>query len=94
MATLFESTLNLNTLRPPPHDTRASMADTLPSINFGFEELRGRMAAFTARFDDFIERGRKRVLEDKEKFYLETNEAQGRRIATQQQHDRPLTTLP
>lgn len=54
-----------------------SMADSLPSIKFGFEELRDRMALFTARFDDFIERGRKRVLEERNQFRLNVAEVQG-----------------
>ena len=54
-----------------------SMLDTLPSINFGFDDLRERMAQFTARFDDFIERGRKRVLEERNHFRLNMAELQG-----------------
>ena len=54
-----------------------SMADQLPSINFGFDDLRERMSAFTARFDDFIERGRKRVLEERNQFRLNVAEIQG-----------------
>ncbi|KAK3725152.1 kinetochore-associated Ndc80 complex subunit spc25 [Vermiconidia calcicola] len=51
-----------------------SMADTLPSIDFGFNELRERMAQFTMRFDDFIERGRKRVLEERNAFRMNVAE--------------------
>ncbi|KAJ8608598.1 hypothetical protein MRB53_039565 [Persea americana] len=47
-----------------------SMADGLPSIDFGFDDLRERMSAFTARFDDFIARGRKRVLEERNAFRI------------------------
>lgn len=54
------------------------MLDTLPSINFGFDDLRDRMAQFTARFDDFIERGRKRVLEERNHFRLNMAELQGK----------------
>lgn len=53
------------------------MADTLPSINFGFEDLRNRMAQFTARFDAFIERGRKQVLEERNQFRIGLAELQG-----------------
>ena len=53
------------------------MADSLPSINFGFDELRERMSLFTARFDEFIERGRKRVLEERNHFRLNIAELQG-----------------
>lgn len=54
-----------------------SVADSLPSINFGFDELRDRMAKFTARFDAFIEQGRKRVLEEKNQFVMNVTELQG-----------------
>ncbi|KAK3622436.1 kinetochore-associated Ndc80 complex subunit spc25 [Elasticomyces elasticus] len=51
-----------------------SMADSLPSIDFGFSDLRERMAQFTVRFDDFIERGRKRVLEERNAFRVNVAE--------------------
>lgn len=54
-----------------------SVADSLPSINFGFDDLRDRMAKFTARFDDFIEKGRKRVLEERNQFAVTVAELQG-----------------
>lgn len=53
------------------------MADTLPSIDFGFNDLRERMAQFTVRFDDFIERGRKRVLEERNAFRMSVAEMEG-----------------
>ncbi|KAG8528072.1 uncharacterized protein KY384_006988 [Bacidia gigantensis] len=52
------------------------MADSLPAINFGFEELRDRMAKFTERFDDFIAKGRKRVLEERNQFRINVAELQ------------------
>lgn len=54
-----------------------SVADSLPSINFGFDDLRDRMAKFTAKFDAFIEQGRKRVLEEKNQFVMNVTELQG-----------------
>lgn len=54
-----------------------SMADSLPSIDFGFNDLRERMAQFTVRFDDFIERGRKRVLEERNAFRMNIAELEG-----------------
>ena len=54
-----------------------SMADSLPSIDFGFNDLRERMAQFTVRFDDFIERGRKRVLEERNAFRMNVAELEG-----------------
>ena len=45
-----------------------SMADTLPSIDWKFDDLRAQMNAFTVKFDDFIEKGRRRVLEERNGF--------------------------
>lgn len=53
------------------------MADSLPDINFGFDELRDRMAKFTAKFDAFIEQGRKRVLEERNQFRMNIAELHG-----------------
>lgn len=53
------------------------MADSLPSVDFGFNDLRERMNAFTQRFDDFIERGRKRVLEERNAFRMNVAEVEG-----------------
>lgn len=53
------------------------MADSLPSINFGFDDLRDRMAHFTEKFDSFIAKGRKRVLEERNHFRLNIAELQG-----------------
>ncbi|TKA72061.1 hypothetical protein B0A55_06666 [Friedmanniomyces simplex] len=51
-----------------------SMVDTLPSIDFGFNDLRERMAQFTVRFDDFIARGQKRVLDERSAFRMSVAE--------------------
>ena len=53
------------------------MADSLPNINFGFDDLRESMARFTDRFDEFIAKGRKRVLEEKNQFRINVAELQG-----------------
>lgn len=53
------------------------MADTLPSIDFGFNDLRDRMAKFTVKFDNFIEQGRKRVLEERNQFRMNVVELKG-----------------
>src|SRR2546430_11977779 len=75
----FEPSLSTSTMRPPLSSAAAiSMADTLPSINFGFDELRDRMAKFTVRFDDFIEKGRKRVLEERNQFRMNMVELHGK----------------
>lgn len=65
--------MSRQTMAPP------SVADSLPSVNFGFDDLRDRMAKFTARFDDFIEKGRKRVLEERNSFAMAVAELQGAR---------------
>ena len=63
MTTLFDTSLSASVIRPPYASADApSMADSLPNINFGFEELRERMARFTKKFDAFISDGRQRVL--------------------------------
>ncbi|KAF1950121.1 hypothetical protein CC80DRAFT_456227 [Byssothecium circinans] len=72
--TTFEPSLSAS-LRASSHDA-PSMADQLPSINFGFDELRSRMNLFTARFDDFIEKGRRRVLEERNQFRMNVAEVQ------------------
>ncbi|KAI9867179.1 MAG: kinetochore-associated Ndc80 complex subunit spc25 [Trichoglossum hirsutum] len=67
----FEPSLSTSTMRPPLSSAAApSMADSLPSINFGFDELRDRITKFTIKFDSFIEKGRKRVLEERNHFCM------------------------
>ncbi|PGH05622.1 hypothetical protein AJ80_08314 [Polytolypa hystricis UAMH7299] len=77
MASSFDPSMSLSGVRPPLATADApSMADQLPSINFGFEDLRARMAQFTAKFDKFIEQGRKQVLEERNQFRLNLAELQ------------------
>lgn len=78
MATLFEPALSTSISRPPLSAAAPSMADSLPSIDFGFEDLRQRMANFTEQFDDFIAKGRKRVLEERNQFRINVAELRGR----------------
>lgn len=78
MASAFESSLSSSLSgRQTLSATAPSMADSLPSINFGFDELRDRMAKFSAKFDAFIEQGRKRVLEERNEFRMNIAELQG-----------------
>ncbi|EFY84521.1 putative kinetochore protein SPC25 [Metarhizium acridum CQMa 102] len=70
MATAFEPSFSASGSRPTMGPVGPSVADSLPSINFGFDDLRDRMAKFTAKFDEFIEQGRKRVLEERNKFRI------------------------
>ncbi|KAK3680723.1 chromosome segregation protein Spc25-domain-containing protein [Podospora appendiculata] len=71
MASVFEP--SQSTSRQPQGP---SMADTLPSIAFGFDDLRDRMARFTTKFDAFIEQGRKRLLEERNQFRMNVAELQ------------------
>ncbi|KAF1985053.1 hypothetical protein K402DRAFT_379860 [Aulographum hederae CBS 113979] len=92
MATTFEPSLSTSAMRAPYSTAEApSMADSLPSINFGFEELRERMARFSSRFDDFIEKGRKRVLEERNQFRMNIAELQ--EDQRQKQRDIEITHL-
>ncbi|KAI5277876.1 kinetochore-associated Ndc80 complex subunit spc25 [Ascosphaera acerosa] len=73
----YEPALSASVLRAPFASADApSMADQLPSIQFGFEDLRAQMAQFSARFDSFIERGQKMVLEERNQFRLNLAELQ------------------
>lgn len=74
--TTFEPSLS-SSMRATSHDV-PSMADQLPSINFGFDDLRSRMNQFTTRFDAFIENGRRRVLEERNQFRMNVAELHGR----------------
>ncbi|KAI0124906.1 chromosome segregation protein Spc25-domain-containing protein [Xylariales sp. AK1849] len=75
MASAFEPSLSTSMSRQMPMSATApSMADSLPDINFGFDDLRDRMAKFTAKFDAFIEQGRKRVLEERNQFRMNVAE--------------------
>jgi hypothetical protein len=46
-------------------------------VDLNFEDLRQRMSAFTAKFDAFIEKGRKRVLEERNSFRGRLGELNG-----------------
>ncbi|KAG6032108.1 Ribose-phosphate pyrophosphokinase [Claviceps citrina] len=76
MATVFEPSYSASGNRQTMAPVGPSVADTLPSVNFGFDDLRDRMARFTAKFDAFIEQGRKRVLEERNQFRLNVAEIQ------------------
>ncbi|KAH0845139.1 hypothetical protein AYO21_01600 [Fonsecaea monophora] len=52
----------------PPISYSDNPLTQLPAVDFNFEDLRKRMADFTVKFDAFIERGRKRVLEERNEF--------------------------
>lgn len=69
----FSASVNRQTMAP----VGPSMVDQLPNINFGFDDLRDRMAKFTTKFDAFIEQGRKHVLEQRNQFRMDVAELQG-----------------
>ncbi|KAI4133679.1 MAG: hypothetical protein LQ338_000008 [Usnochroma carphineum] len=74
---MYEPSLSTSVMRPSLMTADApSMADSLPSINFGFDHLRDRMARFTEKFDSFIAKGRKNVLADRNHFRININELQ------------------
>ena len=78
MSTLFESSLSGNAMQQSfMAPANPSMADTLPSANFGFDDLRDRMSKFTVKFDQFIAEGRKRVLEERNKYRSQMAELEG-----------------
>ena len=60
-----------------PFITTTTMADSLPALNFNFDDLRARMSEFTVRFDDFIERGRRKVLEERNLYRMRVADVQG-----------------
>lgn len=77
MASTFEPSLSTSQHRQTMAPVGPSVADSLPSTDFGFDDLRDRMTKFTARFDAFIEQGRKRVLEERNQFRMNVAELQG-----------------
>ena len=79
MAGVFEPSLSSSLSRQTMAPVGPSAADTLPNIDFGFDDLRDRMAKFTAKFDAFIEQGRKRVLEERNQFRMNVAELHGKR---------------
>ncbi|KAI6756649.1 hypothetical protein HG530_011247 [Fusarium avenaceum] len=93
MATDFQSSLSAS-MRQSMAPVGPSIANQLPNINFGFDDLRDRMAKFTARFDAFIEEGRKRVLEERNQFRMNVAELQGMAIKFQQRLGHQLIATP
>jgi kinetochore protein Spc25 len=75
-ASSFSSSMNRQSMLPPAPPAE----DQLPSIDFGFDDLRDRMAKFTAKFDAFIDQGRKRVLEERNAFRMNLAELEGMAI--------------
>jgi kinetochore protein Spc25 len=63
------------------HNAALSYSDNpltqLPTVDFNFDDLRKRMTDFTIKFDAFIEKGRKRVLEERNEFRARLGELAG-----------------
>ena len=55
----------------------ATSPPQLPSVDFNFEDLRQRMSAFAVKFDAFIEKGQKRVLDERNEFHGRLGELAG-----------------
>ena len=60
-----------------PLSPQSNPLTQLPNVDFGFDDLRQRMSAFSVKFDAFIERGRKRVLEERNEFRERLGELAG-----------------
>lgn len=77
------STLAATHVQAPYSTSSApSMADSLPTLDFKFDELRATMNSFTRRFDAFIEQGRRRVLDERNQFKMRVAEMGGTSIST------------
>lgn len=74
---MFESSLSMSSAMRPPLLTTHSTTSSLPSITCNFDDLRERMASFTDRFDDFIARNRRRLLEEHNQFQQTVADIQG-----------------
>lgn len=77
MSTAFEPSLSSSQSRQTMAPVGPAGDYSLPNTDFGFDDLRDRMTKFTAKFDAFIEQGRKRVLEERNQFRMNMAELQG-----------------
>jgi hypothetical protein len=64
----------------PPFSYADSSLTQLPSVDIPFDDLRRRMAEFTIKFDAFIEKGRKRVLEERNEFKAKLSGLNGKHL--------------
>lgn len=72
----FEPVSSVPPATPGLH-SNSTMATTLPHVNFGFDELKDRMARFTVNFDEFVEKSRNRILEERNEFAKNVVEDKG-----------------
>ena len=61
----------------PTFSYAGSHLTQLPTVDIPFDDLRKRMAEFTTRFDAFIEKGRRRVLDEHNDFKARLSELHG-----------------
>lgn len=76
----FEPVSSVPSATPGLHTalhSNSTMATTLPHVNFGFDELKDRMARFTVNFDEFVEKSRNRILEERNEFAKNVVEDKG-----------------
>lgn len=74
----LDSTITAGGIRPPTSSANALFkSDSLLNTNFEFDDLRSRMANFTTKFNNFIELGRKKVLEERNQFRMAIAEING-----------------
>lgn len=71
------SSLRASQSQQPTFSYAGSHLTQLPSVDIPFEDLRKRMTEFTTRFDAFIEKGRRRVLDEHNDFKAKLSELHG-----------------
>ena len=72
------SSLRASQSQAAPVSYSDSPLTQLPTVDIPFDDLRRRMAEFTVRFDAFIEKGRKRVLEERNEYKARMSELTGK----------------
>ena len=71
------SSLRASQSQQPAYSYSNSHLTQLPSVDIPFEDLRKRMNEFSLRFDAFLEKGRRRVLEEHNEFKVRLSELNG-----------------
>jgi kinetochore protein Spc25 len=77
MAASFEPSHSTSHRAPAEALDAATMINELPSVDFGFDELRDVMTRFTKRFDTFIANGRRHILDERNQYHLNVAELEG-----------------
>jgi hypothetical protein len=71
------SSLRASQSQSAPMSYLESPLTQLPTVDIPFDDLRRRMSEFAVKFDAFIERGRKRVLEERNEYKARMSELGG-----------------